>query len=141
MAIKKIQKKKKGAKRRDESTPRGQWRWKFLNFFLYYSKLERLVERSLKDFLPISLYTVYSVPITTNLFIFSKKKKGVHSEISLWRDEAWFCRGMIGTECWRRDGPVADSSSFSIFWISPAIFSINSDSRLQMRAKPQIFFF
>ena len=74
-------------------------------------------------------------------YFFSKKKKGgVHSEISLCRDDAWFCGGMIGTECWRRDGAIADSSSFSIFQMFSTISSINSDSRLQMQAKPQLFF-
>ena len=76
----------------------------------------------------------------TCFLFFGKKKGGVHSEIWLWRDEAWFCGGMIGTECRRRDGAVADSSSFSIVQMFSTISSINSDSRLQMQAKPQLFF-
>ena len=84
----------------------------------------------------------------TVFFSFSKKKKreGVHSEIWLWRDEASFCGEMIGSECWpetsiwRRDRAVADSSSFSIVQISSTIFSMNSDSRLQRQAQPQLVF-
>ena len=72
---------------------------------------------------------------------FKKKKRGgVHSEISFWRDEAAFCGEMIGSERWRRDGAVADSS-FSIVQMFSTISSINSDSRLQMQAKPQLLIF
>ena len=121
-----IKKKMQGTKRMDESTPRGigftcQWRWKVLNFFLYYLLSELLKWGPRR-----------------------KKKKGVHSEISLRRDEASFCGEMIGSECWaetsiwRRDGAVADSSSFSIVQMFFTISSINSDSRLQMQAKPQL---
>ena len=124
----------------DDSTPRGigftcQWRWKVL--ILYYSKLERLVERnglhSLSDTIVI---------IVSDLEI-KKKKEKESTEIWLWRDDASFCGGMFGTagwpetSNWRRDVAVADSS-FSIFQMFSTISSINSDSRLQMQAKPQL---
>ena len=147
MAIKikkyKTKQKKQGTKRMDESTPRGigitcQWRWKVLNFFLYYFL------STFKDMLSGLWGTKSKKGLNVTLRFFLKKKKGVHSEIWLWRDEASFCGEMIGSECraetsiWRRDGALADSSSFSIVQMFSTISSINSDSRLQMQAKPQL---
>ena len=50
----------------------------FFSFFLYYSKLERLVERYVKDFLTTlsGFYVFKLLPEGTNLIIFSKKKRG-----------------------------------------------------------------
>ena len=137
---------RQGTKTMDESTPRGigftsQWRWEVLNqsFFLYYF---------LTTFKDIVGTLGHRTKVNeSDKFVFqTKKKKGDHSEIWLWRDEASFCGEMIGSECWpetliwRRDGAIADSSSFSIVQMFSTIASINSDSRLQMQAKPQLVF-